>query len=345
MNSPLDLATILCIPKLPLYLNQVERTLDDVLDSDNAFIRGPILRLIKARGKRLRPALVLAAAISQGAEVDQSVIAGCVAIELVHIASLVHDDIIDHANTRWNVPTINSKEGPNHAIVVGDYLLGKAGMQAATVSSDTAWVVSSAITALCDGQSRELIDQHNPNRTVEALLSATHGKTAALISAACQVGGLCAGLKLTNTQVNAFGRYGEGFGMAFQLVDDMLDYIAEPQLFGKPIGNDIKEGNYTLPLILTLHGDQSRSAHSWISAQSDTPKSVIADTLMQNGSIQQTIIRVQQYNQSAVRALEGLASRHDMRGLSNLPDSYLEWAIANLAAEEYRAKLLTFLGP
>lgn len=339
MNS-LDLATILKTPNLKSQLGQVEQAMHKVLPS-NPHIKKSLARLINAPGKRLRPSLVIAVAMSQSSEINQRIISGCVAIELIHIGSLVHDDIIDHADTRWNIPTINSQEGSARAIVLGDFLLAKACQVAATISTEVAGLVAGTITDLCDGQTRELADQYNLNRTTESLLKSMKGKTAALIAAACQVGGLCVGMN--SQEVHVLDQYGEAFGMSFQLIDDLLDYLSSTELLGKSIGNDINEGVYTLPLLLSLKGPESEKIKKWVSQKERVFRPELVEIMLGNGTIKKTIMKAQFYNQSAIRTLVALDNKNLTGHLSNLPATYLDWAIKNLVAQNHRASLAKIL--
>jgi heptaprenyl diphosphate synthase len=337
--SSLDLSSVLGMPDLPLYLKQVDEALDTVIHSDNPLIRRPVVRLVRAPSKRLRPALIIAVATSQGISIDEAVISSCVAVELVHIASLVHDDVIDDADTRRGIPTINGNEGVGTAILIGDYLLAKAGMQAAAVNTRVAYIVGETIVALCDGQVRELADQYNIRRSQASMLKAIHGKTASLMSAACQIGGLSAGLDAAHIDVLA--RYGEDFGMAFQLIDDVLDYLSTAELSGKPVGHDIIEGVYTMPLLLALRGPHGSAVKAMLKQK--VPTSVLVDALTQDGCIELTILEAQRYATSAMKALTGLMPSGNIASLLALPDAYLHWALEQLVAEEHRPTIATML--
>ncbi len=315
------------IPELAEYTQRVDRALEAALITDNSSLKQPALRVIQGGGKRLRPCLVIAWATSSGKAVDDTVIQAAVAIELLHIASLVHDDIIDQAATRRGVQTVNVKEGVASAILVGDYLLALALSQAAAVSLETAGIIANTFADMCEGQSQELADTYNPNRTIEAYLITIRNKTAALLAAACQIGGLCAGL--TANEVVALRSYGEAFGMAFQLADDLLDFVSTPEMLGKPIGTDIRQGVYTLPILLSLQGPTRRLVHSWLGKkpQSRVSQAAVLKTLLDNNSIQQTHSRAQAYNKLAAKALGILNQNDGVIALANFPIFYLKKAL------------------
>jgi heptaprenyl diphosphate synthase len=331
--EPLDLAAIFGISELSTHVETVGQQLAGAVASENPYLHKPISRIFKSRGKRLRPSLIIAIAAANGKRIDETVIAGCVAIELVHIASLVHDDIIDDAASRRNIPTINSTEGLASAIVAGDYLLACAFQEAAKINTEASKVIASAFAAICDGQARELSDDHNMARTRASYKQAIHGKTASLFAATCRIGGLCAGLN--QAQIAALAHYGENFGMAFQLIDDVLDFVSAPELSGKPVGNDIKEGVYTLPLILALAGPHGKKVRQLLKNNSDISRLSLVDMLVQHDLINETISGAQGYNGLAVDALQGLGSNG--ANLARLPEAYVSWSLKNLVAPAYRS--------
>jgi geranylgeranyl pyrophosphate synthase len=328
--QPFNLGTVLNIPELPMYISRFEQAMSDVLRTDNQYLQTPIARLLSVRGKRLRPSLVIAAALVDG-KITDDVITGCTAIELVHISSLVHDDIIDNAATRWNIPTISSREGSSAAILVGDYLQAKACAHAASISAAVAEVIAEVIATLCEGQALELTDLHNSARTMDAYLATIHGKTAALLAAACKIGGLCAGMSKTN--IAALTQYGEAFGMAFQLVDDVLDFLSTPERYGKPTSTDVHEGVYTMPLLLSLRHSSNKNVQNRLR---DHEASDLVATMLQDGSIARTLNDAKRYNLQAITALESITTSSALEGLKNLPQAYLQWALSQLVAPEYQ---------
>ncbi|HKR81916.1 MAG TPA: polyprenyl synthetase family protein [Candidatus Saccharimonadales bacterium] len=329
-----DFASAVAIPELPVYLERVEQALRQAVASANPSLQAAISRLLQVRGKRLRPSLVIAAAICQGKPVDDKIISGCVVIELVHLASLVHDDIIDEAESRWNIPTINAKEGGDMAILVGDYLLARACLEAAKVSAEAAELAAATIAILCEGQAQELADAFALDRTEAALFASIRGKTAALLAAACQMGGLCADTQPAD--LAALGRYGESFGLAFQLVDDVLDFVANPERLGKTVGNDVREGVYTLPLLLALDSPEGVSVKHWFS-QPDRVHAELVTIIAKSGAFRQTMQRAAQHNLDAAKSLEVFKnSSAVVAGLKKLPAAYTQWAVQYVVAPEFQ---------
>ncbi len=332
-----DLAALLGLPDLADHLVEVERGLGQALRSDNTYLFEPGLRVVEAGGKRLRPVLAIAAAAAVAGEASWSppVRSGAVSVELVHVGSLVHDDIIDDADERRGVPTVNCIEGSSHAILVGDYLLARAGVEAARVSKEVAEVLAETIADLCDGQSRETVDLFNVDRQVDSVLKSVKGKTAALMRASCRIGALCTGC--TGEQVEALSRFGEAFGMAFQIVDDVLDIVSTTRVMGKPVGNDLKEGVYTLPVLYALQDDHDDLLRSRLGQLINDPASVseLLELVKANGAVEQALDVARRFNRTATEALATLDGGRVVAGLAKLPDAYLEWALSERTAGRY----------
>jgi geranylgeranyl pyrophosphate synthase len=212
------------------------------------------VREMAAGGKRLRPLLVLATAYAGGTRpctpaADRAVRAAVV-VELLHLASLVHDDIMDEADTRHGVSSVNARVGTIQAILAGDYLLARGLADGSGLGRDEGVLAARTFTRLCEGQAQESAALFDPARTEEAYLAAIYGKTAALFQAACGLGAMAAGLSADTAR--AMEEYGRQLGMAFQLVDDLLDLTGDSATLGKPAGHDIVVGVYTLPLLRAM---------------------------------------------------------------------------------------------
>lgn len=243
-------AQLLGVPGLETDLAKVNHRLIESLASEDPFLGEVAAHVAKAGGKRLRPALALAAARVGGVEATASVVDGAVAVELVHLGSLYHDDIMDSAETRHGVETANLRWGVPVTIMSGDFLLARASEMAASLGIEVAGLLATTIVRMCEGQVRELSDAFNVDRTEERYLASISDKTAVLWSAACRIGGLTA--NLPQTELDAVTRFGQGFGMVFQICDDVLDVVGTDEELGKPAGNDLMEGVYTLPVLRTL---------------------------------------------------------------------------------------------
>ncbi|MCB1004919.1 MAG: polyprenyl synthetase family protein [Acidimicrobiales bacterium] len=245
---------LLAIPGMQAGLVRVETALRESVRSDDPFLTEVASHLITAGGKRVRPAFALAAAATSTDDdvdaVSDDVVMGAVAVELVHLGSLYHDDVMDEATTRRTVESVNAKWGNLQAILAGDFLLARASEIAASLGVEVAALLASTIGRLCEGQVRELRDTYNVGRTEADYLSSIEGKTASLFATACRVGAIVG--DLPREEVDALTEFGLRFGMAFQIVDDILDVTATDEQLGKPSGHDLVEGVYTLPVIRTM---------------------------------------------------------------------------------------------
>jgi heptaprenyl diphosphate synthase len=212
--------------------------------------------LRQAGGKRLRPALYLICAKSCANKAALMPMA--VAIEMIHMATLVHDDVIDNAGTRRGIPTANIRWGNHVAVLAGDYLFAKAFSAIANhVSCSMLQVLTDVISALCEGEIEQFKYSFNPAVTEEQYLRRIAKKTADLIAASCQLGGISAGF--TEEEVAALKHYGYCIGIAFQITDDLLDITASAVQVGKPVGNDLGEGIVTLPAIYALKNSSHKA--------------------------------------------------------------------------------------
>jgi len=216
----------------------------------DGFLDGVTTHLIAAGGKRLRPLLALAAATGGERAATEDDLLGGVAVELVHLASLYHDDVIDEATVRRNVESVNSRFGNLVAIVAGDYLLARSAAIAAGLGTEVAALLATTLGQLCQGQVTEVRSSFQLNRTEDDYFAAIAGKTAALMATSCRIGALTGGAE--RDEVEALTRFGHSFGMVFQLRDDVRDVVASDDDLGKPAGQDLAEGIYTLPVLLAL---------------------------------------------------------------------------------------------
>ena len=205
--------------------------------------------LISAGGKRLRPLLAIASATGGEHEASENDLLGGIAIELLHLASLYHDDVMDEAEIRRNVDSVNARFG-NVVAIVADYLMARSAAIAADLGTEVASLLARTLASLTRGQVSEVRTAFNPERSVEDYFEAIGGKTASLMATSCRVGALTAGRKLD--VADALTAYGHAFGMVFQIRDDVLDLIAVDGQLGKPFGQDLGEGVYTLPVLVAL---------------------------------------------------------------------------------------------
>jgi geranylgeranyl pyrophosphate synthase len=343
--SPAGLARLFGIAELPDRLAAVDERITAALGHDGALLGPASVRVATSGGKRLRPLFTIVAAATGGV-FDQRVVDAAAAVELVQVGSLVHDDILDEAATRRGRPTINAVEGVNHAVLAGDYILARAAELAAGVSREAAQLVAVSLGDLCEGQVLEMRDAFDPDRTVDSHLASVRAKTAALFECACRLGAQVAGLADENTL--ALARFGHGFGMAFQVLDDVLDLIGDESRLGKPTGNDIASGVYTLSVLAALRGPagpELRRALAGSGAGAGAGEVTRAIELVrQSGTIAEALAAADRYSDDARRAVAHLNQTTVGEGLGLFPRVYSTWALENLMDPRYLETPLTALG-
>ncbi|MGI5918876.1 MAG: polyprenyl synthetase family protein [Christensenellales bacterium] len=244
------------LPALEAELDAFEQAMLEQFRSHrniNAYLDDLSRDIILSGGKRLRPAMTIASAMLGQYQRDR-VLGSAVSIELLHTATLVHDDIIDNSPLRRNKPTVYAREGVVTAVFTGDYLLVKSllALAATDIPQEHMVRLAQAVEAVCVG---EVEQYHGRGRmpSFKTYLSRISRKTAALFAASCALGAHLGGL--TDEQVKTAGRFGGYYGIAFQIKDDLLDILESTAKTGKPAGNDLKEGVVTLPVILAASDD------------------------------------------------------------------------------------------
>lgn len=263
-------------------LNAVERMLKDSLgQSKYESILEISNYLLGAKGKRLRPALVIISTKASGRRADNQrliniqLIKIASAIELVHMASLIHDDVIDHAALRHNKPTVNCKWGNDVSIALGDYLYAVAfELISACRNSDILECISSATKSMCEGELVQVCERDNLSLLKQRYLVMVKKKTAAIFSASCRAGAM-----LVNRNRNiqdALKEYGLNFGIAFQIVDDCLDLVSRKNDLGKSPGADFKMGELTLPVLHLLSQAKDKNTILSLLKQPDREEAFIA---------------------------------------------------------------------
>jgi heptaprenyl diphosphate synthase len=231
-------------------LARLEPELTLAASSGDEFLDQVTTHLIAAGGKRIRPGLALASATGGTRPAKQEDLLGAVAVELVHLASLYHDDVMDEATIRRNVQSVNARFGNLVAIVAGDFLLARSAEIAAGLGTEIAGLLANTLARLCEGQVTEVRSAFRLDRSEDDYFTTITGKTAALMSTSCRIGALTGGL--ARREVDALSVFGRCFGMIFQLRDDILDVIGTEEELGKRPGQDLAEGVYTLPVLLAL---------------------------------------------------------------------------------------------
>jgi len=236
-------------------LSRVESRLRAVAAEPGERLAELALHGIQAGGKRLRPALAVCSAMAVGGPeaVDERVVDAATAVELLHLASLYHDDVLDSAPLRRDRPSANALWGNHAAVLGGDVLLSHAYRVAAGLGTAELRRLAHTLTALCSGQISETAAQFDHHRALADYESSIRGKTATLLSTSCWLGAATAGA--APHVAEALACFGMELGVAFQIVDDVLDLYGNDHEMGKPTGSDLRAGVFTLPVLMTIQRD------------------------------------------------------------------------------------------
>jgi heptaprenyl diphosphate synthase len=306
------------LPRLQEGLRRLEPLLTASVVTGDGFLDEVTTHLIAAGGKRLRPLLALATATGGSRDANEDDLMGGVAVELVHLASLYHDDVIDEATIRRNVESVNSRFGNLVAIVAGDYLLARSAAIAAGLGVDIAELLADTLGRLCQGQVTEVRSAFQTARSREDYFASISGKTAALTATSCRIGALTGGLD--PAEIDACTEFGHCFGMVFQIRDDILDITATDGELQKPVGQDLAEGIYTLPALVALAdvdaGPDLRSLLGQPLAQPERDKA--RAIVMASHGIAESVDVARRYVEDAQKATAGIKQPELRDGLSRL---------------------------
>jgi heptaprenyl diphosphate synthase len=306
------------LPRIQEGMGRLEPLLTASVVTGDGFLDEVTTHLIAAGGKRLRPLLALATATGGDHDATQDDLMGGVAVELVHLASLYHDDVIDEATIRRNVESVNSRFGNLVAIVAGDYLLARSAAIAASLGVDIAELLADTLGRLCQGQVTEVRSAFQTGRSREDYFASISGKTAALTATSCRIGALTGGLP--TAEVDACTEFGHCFGMVFQIRDDILDITASDGQLQKPAGQDLAEGIYTLPALVALAepdtGSDLRALLGVPLAQPERDKA--RAIVMESQGIAASVDAARRYVSDAQNATAGIGQPELRAGLSRL---------------------------
>ena len=255
-------------------LARFEHRLDEALHADVELVHEIARYMATLKGKRLRPALALLGAKATG-QWDERIIDAATSVEMIHAATMIHDDVIDSATLRRGKASVNTRWTGQTAVLMGDFLLSRALSILTDLGNIRALqIVARATERLSQGEIYEIqIGEENDTRE-ESYFSMVSDKTASLIVAACQLGPIL--VEAPESAIEAMGQYGEALGTAFQIADDILDFTGDADTLGKPVGHDLREGKITLPLIRALQA-APRAARSAMEALLGRPDKGEAD--------------------------------------------------------------------
>ena len=300
------------------WLSRVEAQLQAIVVADNPFVTEAAQHVLAAGGKRLRPVLVrLAAQFGTGPIDDQSLDAAALVVELTHVASLYHDDVMDDAELRRGVASANARYGNSVAILTGDYLFSRASALVSKLGVDYVALQADTFARMVQGQIAEL---KGPGPGVDPMshyLKVLDDKTGALIATSAVFGGMVAGLP--QAELDALGRFGDALGLAFQLDDDLLDITSDTT--GKRPGTDLRQGVATLPLLLLARSSDTADQALVAGIAAGLSDDDVADAL--------ATLRAHPVIEQAHGVIAGYAAQAKAE-LVNLPDCPAKSALATL---------------
>jgi heptaprenyl diphosphate synthase len=288
-------------------LRKVEKELDKVLKSDDPVLSQTCLSLLQAGGKRMRPGFTLLA----GKFFDyrfEKLLPIAAALELIHMATLVHDDVVDASLTRRGCPTLVAGWGNEVSIATGDYLLAKALEQLVKIDDPMlSAIVAGVCVEMCRGEIQQIKWAYDVKQNFKQYLYRINRKTALLISLCCKLG--AAASNADSRGVWIMSTYGHCLGIAFQIVDDILDMTADPKVLGKPVGSDIRQGIITLPMIYALRDPEYAGRLKILLANPNKTENEVRETVelvKQSGGIEKSNAVVRLYIEKGIRNLQEL---------------------------------------
>jgi octaprenyl-diphosphate synthase len=292
MNPVTLAAPPLVVPGLDPYgpitpdLEEVERILARVLKNKHARVAEVVAHVHHYRGKRLRPMLLLLTARACGRVAPAHHVLGAV-VEMIHTATLVHDDVLDSARVRRRVATVNAVWGVQTSVLLGDYLFTHAFHLASTLDDVRACrLIGAATDRVCEGELCQVLQRGNLELTETEYFDIIDGKTAELTACCCHLGALYSGA--SPEVVQALARYGRCVGLAFQIADDLLDLVGEEKTTGKSLGTDVEQRKLTLPLIqlLAQGGEPALRIREILASPDNHRREALRPYLAQSGSLE-----------------------------------------------------------
>jgi heptaprenyl diphosphate synthase len=272
-----DLGSLISLPHIWESLERVEVRLMEAAASEDPYLTKIAQHLLLAGGKRFRPLLALLAA-DFGPGRDHRPVEAAVSVELIHVGSLYHDDVIDEAATRRGAPSVNANWSNTVAILAGDYLMARASEVAAThLSQDSVRLLATTYAELVEGQTRELQLIGSLDHGVEGYERVIGGKTASLIRTSARLGAVAA--EADPVAVEALSVWAFELGMVFQMADDALDLVSTQERLGKPAGSDVREGKFTLPLLLAMAGGDGPRLRALLGGSLPYPEEAVAEVI------------------------------------------------------------------
>ena len=322
METP-DLKAVVPIDRVWARLEGVERRLYEVSTSDNPFVT-EIAQHLMSGGKRYRPMLAQVAAEIGGVDGDDPIEAG-VAVELIHLGSLYHDDVIDEAGSRRGQTSVNANWSNTIAILAGDFLLARASEVAAPLGTEAVALLARTYALLCEGQVLELQLGNDLDHGPADYFRVIEAKTASLIRTSARLGAMAGGA--SPEHVEAATRWGHEVGLVFQLTDDVLDLLATEEFLGKPAGSDIHEGTFTLPVLYALGSPEGGRVRDLLAdGKPYDPGAVqqVIEIVRSGGHLERVLDETERRIAAADEAIAGLPAGEVTKVLRRLGEFLLE---------------------
>ena len=294
------------------FAERVEERLEQAVATDLGAVARAGAQTLRSGGKRLRPLLVSMCATDAARGRDELVVAGC-AVEMVHMATLVHDDVLDAAPLRRGHPTVWRTHGRGLATATGDHLFARAFAElTATGDMPAVAILADACLSLARGEILQRLQAGDPSVTVDGYLERCTLKTGRLFSAAARLGARFS--QLPADDAAALGRFAEALGLAFQIADDVLDCDGDPDTTGKPLGTDLLDGTVTLPLLLAARRDAQVAA---VIARGARPEDVLPTLarVVRSGAVAEARAEAQRLAERATAELDAVAAPVDTDAL------------------------------
>ncbi|WP_286229005.1 heptaprenyl diphosphate synthase component II [Neobacillus mesonae] len=298
-------------------INIIEKALEETFETESLLLRQASMHTLKAGGKRIRPVFVLLA--GKFGHYDINVMKDvAVALELIHMGSLVHDDVIDNADLRRGEPTVKAKWDSQTAMYTGDFVFALALKLMANIEKPAAHkILANTMVEVTVGEIQQIKDKYRFNQNLRDYLRRIKRKTALLIAASCQLGAIAAGVEeAVHKKLYFFGYF---VGMSFQITDDILDFTATEKELGKPAGSDLLQGNITAPVLFAMENEEIRKEIEKVHEHMATLEiSNIITLIKQSGAIEKSVALSDQYLDKALAILEEIPANKAKKALRDI---------------------------
>ena len=303
----------------------LDQEIEKQLSSDIELINNISQYIVNSGGKRIRPLIVLLSARACGASDLDRIVKAAAMIEFIHTATLLHDDVVDNSDSRRGIKTAHQSFGNESTILVGDFLYSRAFQIMVQINHmGIMEVMSDATNTIAEGEVLQLINSGNPKINKEQYLEVIYRKTGKLFEAAMVVGGLLS--NQSQTVLNTLQLFGKELGMAYQIVDDVLDYSSSFEIMGKDVGDDLAEGKVTLPMIYTLERampDMQEMISQAILNKDSKNADKIIGSIQSTGSIASSVNDAKEKTEFALHSIQSLDNSKYKTALTTLAEIIL----------------------